>query len=296
MDFVIETSKMPAPGETVIGNNFSLVPGGKGANQAYALGKLGANTIMIGAVGNDNYGIKLLDNLNSVNVNTNNIVKLDNVNTGCAFITVDNNGENCITVISGANEKLNENMIYNNKHIITEADIIIMQLEIPLEIVNLVAKIAKEHNKFVILDPAPAVSNISDELLKNIDIIKPNETEIEILSGQKIESNEDVINAARLLIQKGVKNVIVTLGKKGSLLITKDVVKSFSALDVKAIDTTAAGDSFTAALAKSLSEGKSLDDAINYGHLVSSIVVTRKGAQSSIPSPEEIENFIKIGL
>lgn len=292
MDFVIEVDKMPLPGQTVLGKRFSLSPGGKGANQAFAAGKLGANVSILGAVGNDEYGRKLLQNLNSVNVNVDNVITTDDANTGCAFINVDDTGENNIVVVGGANRLITKEIIDENINLITESDIIIVQLEIPLDVVGYAVKLAKENNKFVILDPAPAVSDLSDDLLSNIDIIKPNETEIQILSGIEIKSNEDIVTAARILIDKGVKNVIVTLGKDGSVLIDKNHVKYFSALDVETIDTTAAGDSFTAALAKALLEDKNLDDAISYAHIVSSIVVTKKGAQSSIPSQIEINEFI----
>lgn len=293
MDFTIEVEKMPQPGETIIGNELILTPGGKGANQAYAIGKLGANVSILGAIGNDEYGIKLIENLNSVNVNTKNIQKINNTNTGCAFINVDKRGENNIVVVSGANRKITTNIIYDNINLIDEADIIVMQLEIPLEIVKLVTKIAKEKNKLVILDPAPAIQNLDSEILKNTDIVKPNETEIQILSGIETKTTEDIIKAAKILINKGTKNVIVTLGEKGSLLINEKKVEKFSALDVQTIDTTAAGDSFTAALAISLLEEKSIEEAIKYAHIVSSIVVTKKGAQASIPNKTEINNFIK---
>lgn len=293
MDFVVEVNKMPLPGETILGKSFTLVPGGKGANQAYAIGKLGANVSMLGAVGNDEYGKKLLENLNSVNVDTQAINKLNNTNTGCAFINVDASGENSIVVIGGANQNITEQMVIDNIDIIENSDIIVMQLEIPIEIVTLVAKIAKEKEKIVILDPAPAFSNIPEELLSNVDIIKPNETEIQILSGKETKTTEDIIDAAKTLIDKGVKIVIVTLGENGSLLVTEKYTKHFNSLNVQAIDTTAAGDSFTAALTKTLVDGKNIEEAIKFGHLVSSIVVTRKGAQTSIPTPEEINNFIK---
>lgn len=293
MDFVIEVDKMPLPGETLIGKSFTLVPGGKGANQAYAIGKLGANVSMLGAIGCDEYGDKLLDNLKSVNVNISNVKRLNNVNTGCAFINVDSSGENSIVVVSGANEKVSEEIINDDINLIDEADIIVMQLEIPVEVVTAVAKIAHEKGKLVILDPAPAIENLSTDLLSNVDIIKPNETEIQILSGIKANSKEDIVNAAHTLINKGVKNVIVTLGKNGSILVNKDKVESFSSYDVEVVDTTAAGDSFTAALANSLLENKSLEESIRYAHIISSIVVTKKGAQTSIPSKFEVDNFIK---
>lgn len=295
MDFVVEINKMPLPGETILGKSFSLVPGGKGANQAYAIGKLGANVVMLGAIGNDQYGNKLLENLSSANVNIKNIIKLNNENTGCAFINVDENGENSIIVISGANGKITADIINNNIELIDKADIIVMQLEIPIKIVELIAKIAKEKGKTIILDPAPAVPNLNESLLTNIDIIKPNETEIQILTGIKITSEEDIIKAGKLLISKGVKNVIVTLGESGSILITNENVKYFSSPKVNVVDTTAAGDSFTAGLVKSLSENKSIDESIKFGHIVAALAVTKKGAQTSIPDMIEIKNFLMKG-
>lgn len=293
MDFVIEVSKMPLPGQTILGKDFKLVPGGKGANQAYAMGKLGAKTSMIGAIGNDEYGEKLLENLNSVNVNIDGIIKLENENTGCAFINVDENAENSIVVIGGANVRITKEMIDANFKLIEQAEIIVMQLEIPLDVVEYIAQKAKKEGKLIILDPAPALRGLSKEILSNIDIIKPNETEIQIISGMEIKSEEDIIKAAKSLIEKGVKNVIVTLGGAGSLLVTKDSEKKFSSPKVKAIDTTAAGDTFTAGLAKSLLEGKSIEESIKFGHIASAIAVTRKGAQTSIPSLEDIDEFIK---
>ena len=293
MDFVVDVEKMPLPGETVLGKKFTLVPGGKGANQAYAIGKLGSNVSMLGLVGNDEYGKRLKDNLNSVNVNTSSIGTTNDSSTGCAFINVDKTGENSITVIQGANKLLSEGIIDKNINLIDESDIIVMQLEVPIKTILYISKIAKEKGKIVILDPAPARNDLPDELFKNVDIIKPNETELQTLTGVKVQNKEDVVNAAKHLIEKGVETVIVTLGGKGSILVTKEKCKEFHALDVKVIDTTAAGDSFTAALTKYLLENKTIEEAIQFGHLVSSIVVTKKGAQTSIPNNDEIENFIK---
>lgn len=293
MDFVIEVDKMPQKGETLIGKNFTLIPGGKGANQAYAIGKLGSNVSMLGAIGDDEYGHKLLDNLNSVNVNTQYIQVLKNVPTGCAFVTVEKTGENHIVVISGANAKITEYMIQDCISLIEKADIVVLQLEIPLEIVTLAAEIAHQKGKLVVLDPAPAVPNLSEKLLSFVDILKPNETEIQILTGKKIVSDEDLLEAAKILLTKGVKNVIVTLGNNGSLLVNTQKTEHFPALPVNAIDTTAAGDSFTAALTTSLLEGTSIEDAIKFGHIVSSIVVTKKGAQTSIPDKLEVTEFLK---
>lgn len=293
MDFVLNVQKIPLPGETLITDDYTLIPGGKGANQAYALGKLGTSVGLIGATGNDEYAKIMLENLSSAGVLVSGVKKIDAVHTGNAFIVVDDNGENSIVVASGANGKLTKEMIDESINLLENAKIIIMQLEIPVEVVTYVAKKAKQLGKLVILDPAPARSDLPIELLENVDIIKPNETELRTLSNTSLEKEEDIVLAARELQKKGVKNIIVTLGAKGSILITKDVVKKFEALNVDAVDTTAAGDSFTAGLAKSLIEGKSLDEAIEYGHIVSSIVVTRSGAQSSIPTADEVSNFIE---
>ena len=293
MDFSIKSIKLPLPGETVIGESFKLNPGGKGANCAYALGKLGCNTSMIGMVGNDTYAKELIHNLKSVNVNTNGIKIKDDISTGVAFVNVDSNGENNIIVIPGANNKITTSFIDENITLIKEADIIVMQLEIPADVVMYIARLAKEYNKFVVLDPAPAINNLDEELYKYIDIIKPNETELAILTNSNPSSKEEIIKCAKILNNKGVKNVIVTLGGDGSILVNNDCIEEFKALDVDVVDTTAAGDSFTAALICSLSRDKSLDEAISFAHTVSAMVVTKRGAQSSIPTEDEIRKFIE---
>lgn len=293
MDTVIDVKDMPKPGETVLGKNYELCPGGKGANQAYAAGKLGANVNMIGLVGDDDNGRKLLYNLQSVGVNTKGIQKLDNITSGTAFITVDEKGENSIIVIPGANYELTKSHIDNHMELIDQCDAVIVQLEIPIDVVTYLAGIAKSKNKLVILDPAPAPENLPLELIRNVDIMKPNETELHALTGMKTESVEQIVQASRSLIQKGVKKVVVTVGSKGTVLVTENDYKIFPPRKVDAVDTTAAGDSFTAAFATKLVEGFSYDEAIQFGNVVSSIVVTRKGAQNSIPGYEEAMNVYK---
>ena len=286
MDYSIKTSKMPNVGETVLGKEYTLNPGGKGANCAYALGRLGADITMLGMVGLDENGKILKNNLKEVNVNDKNIKEI-NDSTGVAFVTVDEGGENSIIVISGANSKVDKSFIDENIALIKDSDIIVMQLEIPIDTVLYVSKLAKEYGKTVILDPAPARNDLPLELYKNIDIIKPNETEVLTLTDK-----DDIGNASLDLIEKGCKNVIVTLGSEGSLLVTKDGMTKYDAEKVDVVDTTAAGDTFTGALAFALSNDKELDEAIKFSNKVSSIVVTRKGAQESIPSYEEVKELL----
>ena len=289
MDSVIKTPRMPKPGETVMGPDISLIPGGKGANQAYAAGKLGGDVTMLGAVGADSFGDAMLDNLRSVNVDIKGICRLEGVHTGQAYITVNEEGQNSIIVISGANGEVTEKMIDENMDLIDESDIIIMQLEIPVETVKYVKEIAVKKEKMVILDPAPAVADLPDDFWKGIDYIKPNETELEVLTGRTMTTETELIEGAKEMLGKGVKTVIVTLGEKGCLYVSNKEEKIIPTKKVPVVDTTAAGDSFTAAFALSLSREESIEEAIAFGQKVSGIVVTKKGAQTSIPGIQELE-------
>lgn len=289
MDSVIKTPRMPKPGETVMGTDISLIPGGKGANQAYAAGKLGGDVTMLGAVGADSFGDAMLDNLRSVNVDVKGIHRLEGVHTGQAYITVNEEGQNSIIVISGANGEVTEKMIDENMDLIDESDIIIMQLEIPVETVKYVKEIAVKKEKMVILDPAPAVADLPDDFWKGIDYIKPNETELEVLTGRTMTTETELIEGAKEILGKGVKTVIVTLGEKGCLYVSDKEEKIIPTKKVPVVDTTAAGDSFTAAFALSLSKEESIEEAIAFGQKVSGIVVTKKGAQTSIPGIHELE-------
>lgn len=289
MDLVVETSRRPKPGETITGKSVKTIPGGKGANQAYAVGKLGGNVGMIGAVGDDEFGQALKKNLESAGVDTSALKVLENETTGQAFITVDDQGENSIILIPGANGKVTKDLVQACAACIEQCDILIMQLEIPVETAAYLKDLAVKLGKTVILDPAPAQPNLPDTLWQGVEYIKPNETELEILVGRKMETLEELKCGAREMIQKGVKGVIVSLGGEGCLFVTETEETYFPANKVKAVDTTAAGDSFTAAFALALSQGKSCDEAIRFGQKVSAIVVTRKGAQTSIPTIDEVE-------
>ena len=291
LDLMIEVEKLPTAGQTILGKSAAMIPGGKGANQAYAAGKLGGNVRMIGAVGWDIYGEKLLRNLQDVKVDTSGIEFIEESETGKAIVEVDAEGRNFITVIPGANEKLTKEMIDKYEYLIDECGIVILQLEIPLEVVAYVKEMARKKGKRIILDPAPAREVYPEGFLEEIDIIKPNEGELQTMIGHSCLTKEELTAGARELLEKGVRTVIVTLGGKGCLLVTKETEMMFPSEKVKAVDTTAAGDCFTAGLAVELSRGKTIEEAIVYGSRASAIAVTRKGAQTSIPDEEEIKQY-----
>lgn len=291
MDFVAYVEELPTEGETVLAKDFELVPGGKGANQAYAAGRLGADVSIIGAVGSDEYGQLLLENLKKANVNTESVAVMKGVPTGRAHIAVNNAGSNNIIVIPGTNSMLMPSIIDEHIQLLDDCSTVMMQLEIPIETACHVARLARARGKTVILDPAPAASNLPLELYQFIDIIKPNEHELETLTNMPTNTVEEMQLAAQSLIRSGVKTVIVTAGKRGALLITKEICTNFAVEDVKVVDTTAAGDSFIAALAYALSEGMDMESSIQTANDVSTIVVTRKGAQSSIPTMDEVRTF-----
>lgn len=289
MDFVAGVSHIPTLGETVLADNFELVPGGKGANQSYAIGKMHGNVAMLGMVGQDTYGERLCENLKSVGVDVTRVRKLSGVFTGIAVIGVIPEGDNSILVIPGANAYVDKSYVMENMDLFESSDIIVVQLEIPLETVMYVVKEARKRGKTVILDPAPAISDLPDELFSCVDVIKPNETELAILV-QDFSSEENLCANAELLQRKGVKNIVVTLGGEGSYLLKEDHTEKrlYADKTVHVVDTTAAGDSYVAGLAVALSRGDSLDEAVELASRVSNIVVTRKGAQTSIPSFEEL--------
>lgn len=292
MDCVVETPHIPRAGETVSGRNVSFIPGGKGANQAYTAGKLGGSVKMLGAVGNDSLGQTLKKNLSNVGVDVSGIRVLENEITGQAFISIDDAGENSIIVIPGANGALTPEMITQTeeslKTIIQNSDIVVMQLEIPLKTVTYVKELASSLHKLIIVDPAPALSNIPDSFWEGIDYIKPNETELSILTGRQMKTGEEIIAGAKTMLEKGVRNVIVTMGNNGCMLVSNSSQQFFAAHRVKAVDTTAAGDCFTAAFALALAEEKSCPEALVFGQTASAISVTRKGAQTSIPTRDEV--------
>ena len=289
MDLVVDVPRIPEVGETLLGYGYKTVPGGKGANQAYASAKLGAETYMLGSVGTDEYGRLLLGSLDSAGVHTECIERQQRVHTGLAFICVNSDGDNNIVVVPGANGTCTKEYIDGHKELIQMCDIIVLQLEIPMDTVSYVLETAKQMNKTVILNPAPAPDTFGESLLGKIDVLTPNEIELQRLTGRRTDSIDAIKEAAGILLSKGVKNVIVTIGDKGALLVKKGECQYYPAKKVKALDTTGAGDSFTAAVAVALSEGKSLSEAMEFANKVAAVVVTREGAQTSFPARDEIK-------
>lgn len=290
LDLVVSTQRFPRPGETIFGNKFEMFPGGKGANQAVCASRLGCKTTFVGKMGNDEFKEKLSQIMVESEVDITNIFVDEKEHTGTALITVDGNGQNQIIVISGSNMKLSPEDIESKSLLFKEASVVLTQLEIPIETVLRVAQLAKENDALFILNPAPAVQ-LPARLFPLIDFITPNESELELLSGIRITNDQSIEIAGRLLIDKGVKNVIVTLGEEGSVLITKSCKKQFSANKVQVVDSTAAGDAFNGALATSLADNHSIEEAIEFASKIASITVTRMGAQSSMPYLNEIENL-----
>ena len=289
MDLVVNVDTMPKPGQTIIGSNFKEVPGGKGANQAVAMARLNGNVSMIGKVGEDGFGQTLINSLKNDKVDTT-YIQTSKGATGVALITVDKNAQNSIVVSPGANFEVKEDDIDNNIEAIKNSDIVVLQLETPLNTIKYALNKAKELNKYTILNPAPAVK-LDDEIIKSVDLLTPNETELEIISGVSIETEEDIQKAAQIMIEKGVKELIVTLGSKGSLYINKEKSMFKKAYKVEAVDTTAAGDSYTGALAVALSQDKNIEDAMDFASKVGALSVLKEGAQSSLPTLEDVKNF-----
>jgi ribokinase len=286
-DMVIRTNKFPAPGETIIGGKFLMNAGGKGANQAVAAARLGGIVTFIGKIGNDVFGKQAVKLLSEEGINVDYVAVDPDNESGVAMIIVDENGENTIVVAAGANGTLSPSDFDKALHELLESEFVLMQLEIPIETVDYIAKTALLNNKKLILNPAPAAV-IQDDLIKNIYIITPNETEAEIITGIKVNDEKTALQAAKLLNGKGVEIVIITMGAAGAFLYVNGKGELFPAPEVKAVDTTAAGDTFNGALVVALSEGKTLGESVSFANKAASLSVTRIGAQVSIPFRKEL--------
>ncbi|BCZ44002.1 ribokinase [Clostridium gelidum] len=294
MDMVVSVNKMPLVGETIFSDNFKLAHGGKGANQAVASRRLGADVYMISKVGQDAYGLEMVNSLEKENINVNSIFKDDVKPTGTAIITVNNEGNNSIIVVPGANMTLDLKEIDKCKEVIASSDIIVAQFETPIEVIKEAFKIAKENGVVTILNPAPA-KEIPKELLKYTDLIVPNETEATTLTGVNVKDLESAKQAANIFLNNEVKYVIITLGDKGAAVISKEDGILIPAYKVNAVDSTAAGDSFIGAISTKLIKSNlninSLVEAVKFGNKVSAIAVQREGAQPSIPFLKEVNDI-----
>lgn len=289
MDLVVKTDDIPKIGETVLGHELVQVPGGKGANQSVAISKLGNKITFIGKVGEDMFGNILVDSLKDASVDTSRIEK-ENCNSGIAIINVDKEGNNNIVVIPGSNSKVDNDFLHKNIDVVENSKIVLFQFEIPLETVKNGLKVARKLGKITVLNPAPAY-DLDDEIIENIDILIPNEYELEKISKVNIISNSSLLEAANVIIKKGVKELIVTLGSKGVLYVNKNEYKFYEPFKVKAIDTTAAGDSFIGGFLSSYVKDKDMDKSIELGQKAAALAIQKIGAQSSIPTMDEIKNF-----
>lgn len=291
-DHILNLTHFPRPGETVIGKQYQIAFGGKGANQAVAAGRAGANIAFIACVGADDIGERIRQQLQQDRIDTAPVETVAEEATGVAMIFVNGEGENNIGIYSGANAALTPACVDRHQQVIVNAEALLMQLESPLESVLAAAKIARANATQVILNPAPA-THLSDELLALIDIITPNETEAEILTGIAVKSDEDAARAAQALHDKGISTVLITLGRRGVWLSEQGKGVRIPGFSVQAIDTIAAGDTFNGAFITARLEGVAMHDAVRFAHAAAAIAVTRPGAQPSVPWRTEIDTFLQ---
>jgi len=290
VDYVIHTERLPKLGETLTGSDFAMNFGGKGANQAMALAKTGCNVKMLGAVGKDLSGELAINNLKSFGIDTSDVMTVD-APTGAAVITVCG-GDNHIILDIGANAYVTPDAISERESLFDWADYVVMQYEIPMESVLFAARMTKKHGKTVVLNPAP-VKEADPALFSFVDLIIPNEFEAQLITGISPDDDATTEQAIRALQKLGCKEAIVTLGKRGCAYTDGDKIGTAGIYPVKVVDTTAAGDSFIGGLCRTLSEGKSMSEAVAYASIVSSITVSRPGAGTSIPTADEVEEFLK---
>ncbi|MCU7367448.1 ribokinase [Pantoea sp. SGAir0180] len=291
-DHILNLAHFPRPGETVIGQKYQIAFGGKGANQAVAAGRAGADIAFIACVGADDIGERVCQQLAQDKIDTQPVEVIEGESTGVAMIFVNGEGENNIGIYSGANAALTPAYVARHQQVIAGADALLMQLESPLDSVVAAASLARQHQTQVILNPAPATA-LPDSLLALVDVITPNETEAEILTGIAVRNDEDAARAAAALHNKGIPTVLITLGRRGVWLSEKGQGQRVAGFDVKAVDTIAAGDTFNGAFITARLEGKAMLDAVRFAHAAAAIAVTRSGAQPSVPWRAEIDDFLQ---
>jgi ribokinase len=293
LDLVIEVPYIPVKGETVIGDRFFSAAGGKAANQAVAIAKLGTSVSLVGQVGDDSFGKTLIEGLQSVGVNTEGIIVNPQTYSGIASIVVDRQGANTIACAGGANNLVREPEIKQFKKLLPKAKIVLLELGIPIATVLRAAREAKAHDCLLILDPAPVNAELPEELYSLVDIITPNEVEASQLVGFTVDGVTTAKQAASFLHQMGVQNVIITLGSQGSLYSNQAESFWIEPITVPVVDTVAAGDAFNGALAVALALGKSISEAVQWGTVGAALAVTKNGAQSSLPSKDSFLQLLK---
>ncbi|SMO90044.1 ribokinase [Melghirimyces algeriensis] len=289
MDVVVQAARLPQIGETVTGDSVYFIPGGKGANQAVSAARLGASTVMVGSVGTDSFGQTLLESLEQSGVDIQPVKRTPDAPTGVASIWL-SEGDNSIVVVPGANSRCLPDDVRHHQERIAESEVVVLQLEIPMETVMEAARTAKELGKIVVLNPAPA-TKLPQELYQWVDVLTPNRSELERLSGYPAEEG-GLEQGMQTLLHKGVSCVVTTLGEQGAVVLSKEEgFRKVAGRSVHVVDTTGAGDAFNAGLACALAEGKPLFDAVDFAGCVASLAVTRLGAQNGMPSRKEVDAF-----
>jgi ribokinase len=291
-DLVVHTPRFPAPGETTTGTGFAIYPGGKGANQAVAAGRLGGDVAMVGRVGDDDHGRLLRASLQAASVDTAAVMTDPDAATGVAVITIDATGQNQIVLAPGANHRLRPEDVERHRGLVEGAAVVLLQLEVPLETVATAARIARDAGVTVVLDPAPARAEAL-ELLPLVDVLTPNETELRLLAGAPSgpASPSEALLMARTLLGRGARAVVAKLGAAGAVLVSAEGERTWPAPVVKAVDTTAAGDAWNGAFAVALAEGREMRDAGPFANAAAALSVTRPGAQPGMATREELERF-----
>jgi ribokinase len=294
MDLVVRSPRIPQPGETILGGEFQIVPGGKGANQAVAAARLGAHVSLVGRVGCDAFAAQLLEHLPADGIDSSFVVQDPGAATGVALIVVDNAGQNSIVVAPGANKRLSPADVGAAETVIAGADALLLQLESPLETVTRAAQVARAHKVPVILNPAPACP-LPAELLALVDVLIPNESETALLTALPVKDLAGAEVAAGALRKQGAGTVILTLGDRGALLAREGGTELLPAWDVQPVDTTAAGDAFVAGFSVAMAEGGSLVEAVRWGNASGALATTVLGAQPSLPTRRALESFLAEG-
>ncbi len=290
-DMVIKSARIPAPGETVLGGEFFMAAGGKGANQAVAAARLGADVSFVARVGDDLFGRTAIENFRQEGIVTDYVTKDPRKPSGVALILVDERGENIISVAPGANAELSPDDVREAWPAFEQADVVLIQLEVPLETVAEAARVGSESGAAVILNPAPAQA-LDDRLLRHVTVLTPNETETELLTGLRLADPAGQAKAAQELRRRGVRTVIITLGGSGSFLVKDENGVVVPTVKIQPVDTTAAGDAFNGALAVALAEGQELEEAVRFANLAGAFAATRLGAQPSLPTRAEVRNLL----